>query len=121
MGRTYFSLCVILALLGACAEEPATTASVQADSFEFVADIGEAGEGQLTDTSNGFQGYYVFDDELIIEGVDPETGVKSLLAIDTTGATRNLLSPILSVSGFVEFQGALHFSMPGVCLCRPPP
>ncbi|MFP6685833.1 MAG: hypothetical protein VB934_14020, partial [Polyangiaceae bacterium] len=58
-----------------------------------------------------FQGYYVFQDELIIEGVDPNTGVKSLLAIDATGAIRNLLSPIFSVSGFVEFQGALHFSI----------
>ena len=111
MTRTYFSLCVSLALLGACEEDP--SASAQTGNFEFVADMENAGEGQLKNASNGFQGYYVFQDELIIEGVDPTTDVKSLLAIDATGAIRNLLSPISSVSGFVEFQGALHFSING--------
>ena len=111
MTRTYFSLCVSLALLGACEEDP--SASAQTGNFEFVADMENAGEGQLKNASNGFQGYYVFQDELIIEGVDPTTDVKSLLAIDATGAIRNLLSPISSVSGFVEFQGALHCSING--------
>jgi len=94
-------------LVGCVDAEPGETGPdvpVNGD-FEPVLDLERAGSGQ----PSNFTGYYVHDGELIIEGVDPESGVKSLMAVEPGGGLRNLYSPITSVSGFVEFQGNLHF------------